>query len=132
MSLLRLEIVTPTGRVMDAQVSSVVAPGAEGEFAVLPDHRPGIVLLGGGAIKFEGPTSGSVLIRGGVAEIGPDHVLVLADEAVKPEAADSAAAQASLDKLQVEMASAPFLTDEALLHFAAERQYNEAILSRGR
>ena len=99
---LKLEIVTPTGKVLDTVVNEVVAPGALGEFAVLPNHRPGIVLLGGGAIRFDG---GVVFVRGGVAEISAERVLVLADEAVKAENAGAVNAAAILDKLATETAA---------------------------
>jgi F-type H+-transporting ATPase subunit epsilon len=126
---LKLEIVTPTGKVLDTVVNEVVAPGALGEFAVLPNHRPGIVLLGGGAIRFDG---GVVFVRGGVAEISAERVLVLADEAVKAENAGTVNAAAILDKLAAETAAHEFVSDEQQQHFETERRYAEAILSAGR
>ena len=126
---LKLEIVTPTGKVLDTVVNEVVAPGALGEFAVLPNHRPGIVLLGGGAIRFDG---GVVFVRGGVAEISAERVLVLADEAVKAENAGTVNATAILDKLAAETAAHEFVSDEQQQHFETERRYAEAILSGGR
>lgn len=126
---LKLEIVTPTGKVLDTVVNEVVAPGALGEFAVLPNHRPGIVLLGGGAIRFDG---GVVFVRGGVAEISAERVLVLADEAVKAENAGTVNAAAILDKLASETAAHEFVSDEQQQHFETERRYAEAILAAGR
>ena len=129
---LKLEIVTPTGKVLDAEVNEVVAPGALGEFAVLPSHRPGIVLLGGGAVRFEGKTSGVVFVRGGVAEISPERVLILADEAVTAENAGTVDAKGILDKLAVDHAGHEFVNDELQQHIETERRYAEAVLSASR
>jgi len=126
---LKLEIVTPTGKVLDTVVTEVVAPGALGEFAVLPNHRPGIVLLGGGAIRYEG---GVVFVRGGVAEISAERVLVLADEAVRAENAGTVNAAAILDKLAADTSTLEFVSDEQQQHLETERRYAEAILSGGR
>lgn len=126
---LKLEIVTPLGKVLDAEVTQVIAPGALGEFAVLPSHRPGVVLLGGGAIRYEGATSGTVFVRGGVVEIGPERVLVLADEAAKPGETDTAAAQKLLEKTAADLAAHEFLTEEATVALATDRAFAEAVLA---
>lgn len=126
---LKLEIVTPTGKVLDAEVTEVVAPGALGEFAVMENHRPGIILLGGGAVRYEGKTSGVVFVRGGVAEIGPERVLILADEAVTAENAGTVDANAILAKLAAEHAGHEFVNDELQQHIETERRYAEALLS---
>ncbi|MFZ4735449.1 MAG: ATP synthase F1 subunit epsilon [Bradymonadia bacterium] len=125
---LKLEIVTPVGKALDVRVDSVTAPGQAGEFTVLPEHRPGVVLLSGGAIRYEGPDSGTIIVSGGVAEVGPDHVLVLADDAVLPANVDRAAAQALLDASAQKLASAEFLDDERLGAVERSRAYAEAML----
>ena len=62
----------------------VVIPGAEGEMGVLPGHAPMIVMLRGGAIRVlrerRGDRAGCSS-RGGFAEVTPERVTVLADEA---------------------------------------------------
>lgn len=128
---LKLEIVTPTGKVLDAEVNEVVAPGALGEFAVLPSHRPGIVLLGGGAVRFDGKTPGVVFVRGGVAEISPERVLILADEAVTPETAGTVDARAILERLSAEHSGHEFVDDAVQQHIETERRYAEAVLGAG-
>ena len=129
---LKLEIVTPTGKVLDARVSQVVAPGAAGEFAVLPNHRPGIVLLGGGTVRFEGPESGTVFVRGGVAEIGADRVLILAEEAVRPEQANRADAQHILERLTPDPLAFEFISDERQQQIETERRFAESVLGASR
>ncbi|MBW2375487.1 MAG: ATP synthase F1 subunit epsilon, partial [Deltaproteobacteria bacterium] len=42
---LQLDVVTPSGSVLSAQVDSVQAPSVEGEFGVLPNHLPLLAAL---------------------------------------------------------------------------------------
>ena len=53
MDKLHLEIVTPQGQIFNDDVSSVVLPGSEGEFGVLPNHASLISLLKAGIIDIE-------------------------------------------------------------------------------
>lgn len=129
---LKLEIVTPTGKVLDVIVTQVVAPGAAGEFAVMPSHRPGIVLLGGGAVRYEGPQSGVVYVRGGVAEISAERVLILAEQAVKPENLAGVNAQSILEKLRPDPLSVEFISDERQQFIETERGFAEAVLHASR
>lgn len=126
---LKLEIVTPLGKVLDTEVTQVIAPGAQGEFSVLPSHRPGIALLSGGAIRYEGASSGVIFVRGGVVEIGPDRVLVLAGEAVKAADVDTAAAQRILEKAAADLGTVEFLNEESTQAIETDRRFAEAILS---
>ncbi len=125
---LRLEIVTPTGKAFEATVAEVRAPGIAGELGILPDHRPGLIKLGGGAVSWTGAQSGELLIRGGIAEVRPDGVLILADQAVKRSDADRSAAQALLDKVSEGLATNEFLDDEHIARLLADRTYAEAVL----
>ncbi|MCB9546504.1 MAG: ATP synthase F1 subunit epsilon [Myxococcales bacterium] len=128
MAELRLEIVTPTGRVLDVMAGEVRAPGAAGELGILPQHRPGLIKLSGGAVAWTGAAAGEVLIRGGIAEIRPDGVLILADQAVRRADADRAEAQAILDAQAVAMAAETYLDDDHIFGFASSRAYAETIL----
>ncbi len=126
---LKLALVTPLGKVLDTEVTQVIAPGAQGEFSVLPSHRPGIALLSGGAIRYEGASSGVIFVRGGVVEIGPDRVLVLAGEAVKAADVDTAAAQRILEKAAADLGTVEFLNEESTQAIETDRRFAEAILS---
>ncbi|MEZ4469315.1 MAG: ATP synthase F1 subunit epsilon [bacterium] len=128
MAELRLEIVTPVGRVLDVTAGEVRAPGAAGELGILPQHRPGLIKLGGGAVAWTGTSAGEVLIRGGIAEIRPDGVLILADEAVRRADADRGAAQALLEKVNAGLASDEFLDEERISALASDRAYAEVVL----
>lgn len=130
MAQMKLEVVTPTGAVVEAEAESVTAPGVEGEFGVLPDHRPALIMLGGGTLRYAGPQGeGAVLIRGGIAEVAADRVLVLADEAVLPGEGDAARADALLEGVEEAVRGGDYLDDEALARLAIDRGFAESLRS---
>lgn len=84
MDKLHLEIVTPQGQIFNDNVSSVVLPGSEGEFGVLPNHASLISLLKAGIIDIEDKHKKHdvVAINWGYAKIDEGKVVILADGAV--------------------------------------------------
>ena len=84
MDKLHLEIVTPQGQIFNDDVSSVVLPGSEGEFGVLPNHASLISLLKAGIIDIEHKNKKHdvVAINWGYAKIDEGKVVILADGAV--------------------------------------------------
>jgi F-type H+-transporting ATPase subunit epsilon len=95
---LRLEVVTPSHRVLEGRASEVRIPGALGELGVLPGHTPLLTSLGTGELKWtEGATQGRLVVQGGFAEVQPDAVTVLATIAETVEEIDVAAARAALE-----------------------------------
>jgi F-type H+-transporting ATPase subunit epsilon len=79
---LRLEVVTPSRRVLKSRASEVRIPGALGELGVLPGHTPLLTSLGTGeVIWIDGNTTGRLVVQGGFAEVQPDAVTVLASTA---------------------------------------------------
>ncbi len=77
-----LTIITPDGRLFEDTVDSLVAPGARGSFGVLPNHAPMVAALGKGVLKAEiGGKPVFFSVGGGVADVKPDSVTILADTA---------------------------------------------------
>ena len=130
MARIKLEVVTPTGKVLDVMTESVTAPGVLGAFGVLPQHRPGLVMLGGGELTYEGG-AGRLFIRGGVAEIRPDGVLVLADEARTVEQIDRPVAEEVLAASLKGFETHTYLDDEHVQALQNDRAYAEAMLKVG-
>ncbi len=129
MSEIQLEVITPKGQLLSATVKSVAAPGAEGEFAVLPEHRPALIRLGGGAVRYEAEgSSAELFIRGGVAEVQAQKVLILADEALSPEALEHTQAEEILASVQRALSEPEYLSDEQLSRLGDDRAYAEAML----
>ena len=84
MDKLHLEIVTPQGQIFNDDVSSVVLPGSEGEFGVLPNHASLISLIKAGIIDIEHKNKKHdvVAINWGYAKIDEGKVVILADGAI--------------------------------------------------
>jgi F-type H+-transporting ATPase subunit epsilon len=81
---LDLTIVTPSGRAYRGDVDSVVLPGSEGDFGVLPGHarlistvRPGVI-----SIFQNGKVTDRIFVEGGFAEVTGTGCTVLAEHAV--------------------------------------------------
>ncbi len=80
--MLRLEIVTPEKRVLDAEVDSVTLPTASGEIGIMPNHAPLISALKPGLLSYssKGVTE-KLALSGGFVEVNSNKVAVLADTA---------------------------------------------------
>ena len=80
---LRLEILTIERQLFDEEVSMVIAPGADGIVGVLPHHQPMLTALQHGEliVRVDGQEDRHLAIGGGVMQVLPDHVVVLADRA---------------------------------------------------
>jgi len=123
---LRLEVVTPSHRVLEARADEVRIPGALGELGILPGHTPLLTSLGTGELKWtEGSEEGRLVVQGGFAEVQPDAVTVLASvaetaEEIHLEAAVEAHADA-VEKLKT-AAAEDFDELDAALRLAEARK----------
>jgi F-type H+-transporting ATPase subunit epsilon len=92
---LSVEIVTAERIVYSAEgVDEVVAPGAAGEFAVLPEHAAFITTLAPGELRIlRGGEEEAMAITGGFFEVRNDRIVVLADAAERAEEIDVARAE---------------------------------------
>ena len=79
---IRLRIVTPTRLLLDEEVDEVTAPGALGEFGVLPNHIAFLTLLVPGEMSYkQGMQKHYLAISGGYAEVMDNVMTVLASAA---------------------------------------------------
>jgi F-type H+-transporting ATPase subunit epsilon len=81
MATFQFELVGPDRLLYSDAVESVVVPGTEGEFTMLPNHAPLVTALrNGGVILVNGPTgSKEFAVFGGVAEVTNTSLTVLAE-----------------------------------------------------
>lgn len=101
---LRLRLITPTRTVVDTGVEQVTAPGAAGEFGVLPQHVAFVGALEDGVLTYvEHGARHRVLILGGYADVADDLITVLADDAELPDEIDPARTRAELDRVRREL-----------------------------
>ena len=91
-----LEIVTPEGVVLRETVQSLTAPSVDGEFGVLPGHRPLLAALKTGLVGyFKEGAEVKVAVGPGFVEIYSDRAVLLTDHFSTKEAVDPV--QARLD-----------------------------------
>jgi len=123
---IRCEIVSQDRMVYAGDVDIVVLPGTEGEMGILPHHAPLLTTLKIGIIKVRSGGKEEVFtVAGGVAEVQPDIVTVLADAAENVEEIDVARAEAARKRAQEILAKGvPADTDSYLKMEAALRKSN--------
>ncbi|MDJ0624625.1 MAG: F0F1 ATP synthase subunit epsilon [Desulfocapsaceae bacterium] len=79
---IRLEVVTPTGAVVDDDVDIVNAPGYGGDFGVLANHAPFLSTVKIGLLTFEkGSSRESLMISGGFCEVSNNKITFLVESA---------------------------------------------------
>jgi F-type H+-transporting ATPase subunit epsilon len=77
---IHLTVVTPDRLLAEADAESVSLPSLEGEFGILPGHRPLFVGIGRGQVRFRiGRDEEAFSIRGGYAQVQPEKVVVVTD-----------------------------------------------------
>jgi F-type H+-transporting ATPase subunit epsilon len=91
---IRLEIVTIERQLYSEDVDMVVAPGVEGEMGILPHHTPVLTALKEGVLRVKrGGQEELFAIGGGMMQVLPDKVIVLADAAEYSDEIDLARAE---------------------------------------
>jgi F-type H+-transporting ATPase subunit epsilon len=106
---MRLSVTTPQGALVETDVDEVTAPGALGEFGVLPGHVPFLSALQPGVFVFRNKDESRVLaVSEGVLEVarveGGDKVIVLVSQAVQAEEVDREAAEKEVARADAELA----------------------------
>ena len=92
MATLQCNVVSAKETIYSGEISMLIATGVEGEVGILPGHIPFITLLKPGAmqIKTSNGNDEMVYVSGGVLEVQPHLVTVLADTAVRANDLDEA------------------------------------------
>lgn len=94
---IKLEVVTPERPVFSAEVAEVQFPTASrGYYGILPGHTPVMTEVGDGLLYYiQDGQKHWLTVFGGFAEIGPDHVTILARESETMDTLDLERAEAS-------------------------------------
>jgi F-type H+-transporting ATPase subunit epsilon len=123
---IRCEIVSQDRTVFQGDVDIVVLPGAAGEMGVLPHHAPVLAILKYGVIKIrQGGKEDLFAVAGGIAEVQPDIVTILADAAENIEDIDITRAKAAKKRAEDALARiTPADQDAYLIMEAALRRSN--------
>ena len=93
---IRCEIVSQDRTVFQGDVDIVILPGVAGEMGILPHHAPTLTILKYGVIKIRRQGKEELFsVAGGMAEVQPEVVTVLADAAENVQEIDITRAQAA-------------------------------------
>jgi F-type H+-transporting ATPase subunit epsilon len=104
---IELEVATPERAMVSEQVTDVQVPGQDGYLGILPGHARLLSLLGAGALSYTaGGARHFLAVQGGLVEVLPGQVRVLANLAERAEDIDVARARTDLDLAQQEMYAA--------------------------
>ena len=80
---LHFALVSPERELFHGEVDHVVVPGSEGEFGVLPSHAPVMSVVTPGALRvFNDGAERRIFVNGGFADVTPEGLTVLAEEAI--------------------------------------------------
>ncbi|MCK4726338.1 MAG: ATP synthase F1 subunit epsilon [Anaerolineales bacterium] len=123
---IRCEIVSQDRMVYDGDVDIVILPGRDGEMGILPNHAPLLTTLKYGilTVRAEGEEQ-AFTIAGGVAEIQPEIITVLADAAENVMEIDESRAEAARKRAEeILLEGPPPDTDTYLAMEAALRRSN--------
>lgn len=123
---IRCEIVTQDRSLFEGPADMVIAPGSEGELGILPDHAPLLATLGYGLLRVRYKGEEEIFtIAGGVLEVRPDVVTVLADVGEHIDEIDFDRAEAAKARAEELLKKGPPPdTDEYLAIQAALRRSN--------
>lgn len=93
---IRCEIVSQDRMVWEGDADIVIVPGESGDMGILPNHAPLLSTLRFGFLKVRSKDNEEIFtIAGGVIEVQPDLITVLADSAENVEEIDVARAEAA-------------------------------------
>ncbi len=108
-----LQIVTPTGMVVDTAVDIVTLPGAEGEFGVLFGHTPFFTTMRPGIVGFEeGGMPRRYAVSAGFVEVTQEKVIVLARTCEDANEIDAERARLAREKAEAKLSELPGDSDE--------------------
>ena len=99
MATLFVDVVSAEEGIFSGEASFVALPGQEGELGILPGHVPLITRIRPGAVRVktnEGKEE-NIFVAGGILEVQPDRVTVLADTAIRSKDLDEAKAKKALE-----------------------------------
>jgi F-type H+-transporting ATPase subunit epsilon len=118
MSTIHVDVVSAEESIFEGEAEFVALPGESGELGIYPQHTPLITRIRPGAvrIKIAGKAEEElVFVAGGILEVQPNRVTVLADTAIRGHDLDEAKAEEARKK-----------AEEALANRSADIDYAKA------
>ena len=105
---IHVDVVSAEEQIFSGEAEFVVLPGEAGELGVYPRHTPLMTRLKAGAVRIqlEGGVEELVFVAGGILEVQPQVVTVLADTAIRGADLDEAQAQEAQRRAEEAMQNA--------------------------
>jgi F-type H+-transporting ATPase subunit epsilon len=120
MAAFHFELVSPERLIFSGEVEQVVVPGSEGVFTVLENHAPMMTTIRPGVIEVkEVGASRQLFVRGGFADVSPNGLTILAEQAIPLAELDVAKIEAELRAAEEDLEDAT--TDETRAAAALRR-----------
>ena len=126
---IKLEIVTPSERLVLAECDDVKIPGFKGELEILESHAELLSTLVTGLVKYTSSgESHKVAVKGGFLQVNDNHIRLLADEGQTQASADLSVFKEQLKELEQKLVSADVGIEEREDLFL-ERDWLQALIS---
>lgn len=124
MATIKVDIVSAEGEIHSGDAVMVFAPAKMGDVGIAPRHAPLLTALKPGEVRVQDPEGNEhfFYITGGMLEVQPHTVTILADTALRGEQLDEAAALAAQQKAEQALEGASEETDIA----RAQQELTEA------
>lgn len=114
----RVDVVSAEEEIFSGDAEFIAAPATAGEVGVYPHHAPMITTVKPGAVRIKSPDASEetlIFISGGMLEVQPGLVTVLADTAIRGGDLDEAKATAAKEA-----------AEEAMKNKASDMDYAKA------
>ena len=108
MAGLHFELVSPARLLFSGDVASVTIPGTEGEMGIYPGHAPILSTLKPGVVTVyrDGGSTDRIFVRGGMVEVNPQGLTLLAEVAIPMSELDAAALAKQIKNAEEDLADA--------------------------
>ena len=99
---IHVDVVSAEASIFSGEAEFVVLPGEAGELGIYPRHAPLITRIKPGAVRIQKPGGEEELIfvAGGILEVQPKVITVLADTAIRGHDLDEAKANEAVKKAE--------------------------------
>jgi F-type H+-transporting ATPase subunit epsilon len=124
-STIHVDVVSAETSIFSGEAKFVALPGEVGELGIYPRHTPLITRIKPGAVRIE-KADGSeefVFVAGGILEVQPNVVTVLADTAIRGKDLDEAKAEEARKKAEETLRN----NDAAIDYAAAQAELASAV-----
>jgi F-type H+-transporting ATPase subunit epsilon len=125
MTTLHVDVVSAEALIYSGEAKFVALPGESGELGILPRHTPLITRIRPGAVRIEKDDGSEefVFVAGGILEVQPNKVTVLADTAIRAKDLDEAKAEEAKKRAEEALRN----NDAAIDYAAAQAELASAV-----